>query len=89
MGTDELEKIPAILKDIESFYYVVHPVDLMSVEDIDSTKRMGLVRIQQDLSFKEKIFERSIEKIIKSERTLVTMQELAHKVRGRRMETTE
>lgn len=64
------------LKDHEFFYYLVHPADLMDSNDIQGLEKVRIARIHIPLRKKLYYFEKSLCKILESQRQLVTMHEL-------------
>lgn len=78
LGWTVYEKLlRSCLSEVESFYYLVHPADLMAPEDLDPVRSSTLERMSIPLKTKLKYLERALEIILDSGRTLVTMQELA------------
>ena len=67
----------ACLKEINAFYYLVHPADLACKDDLDPSRKIHLERFDRTLDEKMALFERSICEILENGRKIVTMQELA------------
>lgn len=72
--------LKSCLKDVEFFYYLVHPADLAGRKEADASRNFSLERMEHDLKEKEELFERAIEEIAGSGRKLVTMRELSQEV---------
>ena len=76
-GWNVYEKIlRSCLKEVDAFYYLIHPADLMDTRDLKSGMT-HLERLKTPLETKRKYLERSIEIILESGRKIVTMEELA------------
>jgi len=67
------------LKDNPHFYYVIHPADLLDMQDLNLQKTTHLARLQRPLKEKIALLERSLE-IIASRRKFVTLATLAKQV---------
>jgi hypothetical protein len=65
------------LKDIEAFYYLVHPADLACKEDLDPNRKIYLERLDHSLEDKLTLLDNSIKLIAESGRKIVTLRELA------------
>ena len=74
--------LKSCLKDIEAFYYLIHPADLLDKKDLDKTKKLFFERVNVPLNTKINYLEKSIETILDSGRRIVTMRELAEKCRN-------
>ena len=70
------------LREIDAFYYLVHPADLTDLRDLEPDRKVSLERLNTPLEDKIKHFERAIETILQSGRKIITMSELAqrHKI---------
>jgi peptidoglycan/xylan/chitin deacetylase (PgdA/CDA1 family) len=66
------------LDEIDSFYYLVHPADLATQEDINYSEKIRVERMQYSLSEKDDLFENALGEIVNSGRKLVTMRELCN-----------
>jgi len=79
IGWDNHKKILLdCLKELDDFYYLVHPADLLEVRDLGKIKNMPhWERIEVPLNEKFKRLEEMIEIILNSGRKIVTMRELA------------
>lgn len=78
LGWPRYEKLlRSCLEEVDAFYYLVHPADLMAPKDLDPNRTSSLERMEVPLSTKLQYFERALEIILESGRTLVTMGELA------------
>lgn len=69
------------LDEVEAFYYVVHPADLLSGELLKKDSKIHLARVHVPLDIKKRYLEDSLDIIQKSGRKIVTMGELADAVR--------
>ncbi|OGL65836.1 hypothetical protein A3B21_04080 [Candidatus Uhrbacteria bacterium RIFCSPLOWO2_01_FULL_47_24] len=74
--------LKSCLREIDAFYYLVHPADLMDRRDLDSGQKVPLERLRMSLEEKINHLERAIETILQSGRKIITMSELAqrHKI---------
>jgi len=72
--------LQSCLKEIEFFYYLVHPADLIAPEDVDASRPIYHERVHVPLAAKLELFERSIALILESGRQIITMDALAGKV---------
>ncbi len=66
-----------VLDEVEAFYYVVHPADLLSAELLRKESKIHLARVHVPLDIKRRYLEDSLDIIQKSGREIVTMGELA------------
>lgn len=69
------------LDEIEYFYYLVHPADLVVQEDLDPARTCRFERMEYDLETKIELFTSAIEEIVNRGRKLVTMHELAERLK--------
>jgi hypothetical protein len=67
------------LRDVDAFYYLVHPADLMDSRDLTPDRRHCLERAEVSLEQKLFYLEEAIKLIVNSGRKIVTMRELAIK----------
>lgn len=65
------------LQDVNAFYYLIHPADLMNKRDLDPTRKAPLERLGTPLEEKIARLEQAIETILASGRKIVTVEELA------------
>lgn len=72
--------LKSCLNQVGGFYYLMHPADLMVVEDLMPGRPCYFTRINFPLEQKVQILEESIRMVIDSGRKVVTMQELASDV---------
>lgn len=68
------------LRDVDGFYYLIHPADLMDKNDIDSACSIPLERLNISLDQKIRHLEQAIKTILESGRKIVTMNELAQRM---------
>ena len=68
------------LKEIDAFYYLMHPADLIERQDLAQKFPCYFARIDIPLEIKTQLMESSIQTIINSGRKIVTMKELAQTV---------
>jgi peptidoglycan/xylan/chitin deacetylase (PgdA/CDA1 family) len=81
LGWDRHAKLlRSCMREIDSFYYLLHPADMAGPEDMDVARKMHVERMQFSLQDKLELYDRAIQEIVKSGRKLVTMQELARQV---------
>jgi hypothetical protein len=73
--------LQSCLKDVDAFYYLIHPADLMDERDLPGRK-VNIARIKTPLELKQAYLEKAIEIILKSGRQIITMEELAKKYRN-------
>lgn len=71
----------ACLREIDAFYYLVHPADLLDQNDLDSSRQHSFERMHESLEKKTVYLRRVIETILESGRVMVTMEELIKKIR--------
>lgn len=79
-----LKLLRQCLETLDSFYYLVHPADLVGAEDLDPDRKSHMERMDQSLDYKIELLEKMIEAIIESGRQIVTMRELAEKFRAKK-----
>jgi peptidoglycan/xylan/chitin deacetylase (PgdA/CDA1 family) len=65
------------LKDVQAFYYLVHPADLASQDDLDPKRKIHLERLSHPLQMKLELFEKAIKEILADGRKIVTLEELS------------
>ncbi|MBI2552378.1 polysaccharide deacetylase family protein [Candidatus Uhrbacteria bacterium] len=77
-----LQLLKSCLREIDAFYYLIHPADLMDRRDLDPGRKVPLERLGTPLEEKIHHLERAIENILQSGRKIITMSELArrHKI---------
>lgn len=75
--------VRACLDDLESFYYVVHPADLMGPDDLDGDHRLHLERPGGTLDDKLARLDEMFTLIREGGRRIVTMEDLATQWRAR------
>ncbi|MEK6878195.1 MAG: hypothetical protein AABY22_01230, partial [Nanoarchaeota archaeon] len=68
--------LKSCLSEHEKFYYLIHPADLMSEDDLDGQNPIMQPR-KMTLGNKIRVLEESIETILEDGRKMVTMEELA------------
>ena len=68
------------LKEEASFYYLMHPGDLLDARDLDPKFRLRMERMRPGLDEKYRILESCMNTIVQSGRSLVTMETLAKHV---------
>ncbi len=79
-GWKQHEKIlKSCLDQVDAFYYLIHPLDLMDRRDLDPARKIYLERTDVPLEEKKAFLEKSLRIIIASGRKIVTMRELAEK----------
>lgn len=61
----------------EYFYYLLHPADLMDVNDLPSSAKHTIERMRTQLSRKRELLELALDLLSKSRRPFITMQQLA------------
>lgn len=71
------------LNELDIFYYLVHPADLIDRNDLDPNRSIHLERLNQPLARKQQYLEQALTIIKNSGRTLITMNELAEHARKR------
>lgn len=67
------------LKDVDAFYYVVHPADLMDERDLIPGRKICIERLTTSLEQKLRYLENFFEIVLESGREIVTVKELAGK----------
>ena len=78
LGWKKYDKLlNSCIRENDTFYYVVHPADLLDKNDIDLEQSVKLERLNVPLSEKINYLESAIQLIIKSGRKIVKMEELA------------
>ncbi len=68
------------LKNIEAFYYLVHPADLIGPQDLDFIGKSHLERMGVSLKEKLKYLDKMLNIIVESNRKLVPMKEMTTKI---------
>jgi hypothetical protein len=79
-----LKLLRSCLKELDAFYYLIHPADLIGPQDLDCSRTHHLERMGIGLEKKIELLERAIDEIILSGRKLVTMRELSKHVTAAR-----
>jgi hypothetical protein len=74
--------LKSCLEQVDAFYYLMHPADLLDRSDLDPARKIHWERLDVSLEKKRNYLEQSIELILESGRKIVTMQELALKYRA-------
>jgi hypothetical protein len=72
--------LESCLKEIDAFYYLMHPGDLLDKRDLDFPGRILMERLSVPLDQKEARLEKCIQRILGDGREILTMEELAGKV---------
>ncbi len=81
-GWKVYEKIlRSCLEEVEAFYYLIHPADLIDKSDLKTGHGINMERVTAPLKLKQRYLERAIEIILESGREIITMGELAGKQR--------
>lgn len=68
--------LKSCLEEIDAFYYVIHPADLIDERDLSDSK-ISVERLKTPLKLKQYYLEKSVEMILESGRKIITMEELA------------
>jgi hypothetical protein len=75
--------LKSCLRDVEFFYYLTHPGDLVADDDLHPAHSHSLARLKVDLSLKTEHLEKMICQIVASGRKLVTLTEMQAAARER------
>jgi peptidoglycan/xylan/chitin deacetylase (PgdA/CDA1 family) len=76
-GWNMHEKIlKSCLKHSDCFYYVIHPADVISEKDLDTSRPIHLERLNFPLQQKLDLLEKAINTILESGRKIVTFKDL-------------
>lgn len=75
--------VQSCLRSLDTFYYLLHPADMVQQADLDPSMKLHLERLDVPLHTKIQYFERAIEMILADGREIVTMRELAQDARNR------
>lgn len=67
------------LRELDAFYYLIHPADLTIPQDTLPNKKLYWERLEAPLSQKMAALEQAIEIMLESGREIVTMRELLAK----------
>ena len=73
--------LDSCLKEIEAFYYLMHPGDLLDKTDLSFPGRILMERLAVPLDEKRHCLEKSVRRILEDGREIVTMEKLAEKMR--------
>ena len=71
--------LKSCLEEVDAFYYLIHPADLIDEKDLIPGRKISLERLKTPLELKQQYLERSIKIILESGRKIITMEELARK----------
>lgn len=72
--------LKSCLNNSDTFYYLVHPTDLLDKKDLDKNRNCKFDRLSTPLKEKENQMRKSIEMILDSGRKIITMEEYAKKL---------
>ena len=72
-----LQLLRSCLRDVDAFYYLIHPADLMDMSDLNPIKKLPFEPRGPSLEERQKRLKEAIEVILESGREIVTMRELA------------
>lgn len=75
--------VQSCLRSLDTFYYLLHPADMVAPEDLDPNMKLHLERVEVPVSTKVQYLERAIEMILADGREIVTMQQLAQHAHDR------
>jgi len=75
--------LQSCLRSLDTFYYLLHPADMVAPEDLDPSMKIHLERLDVPLSTKVAYLERAIEMILADGREIVTMRQLARRAHER------
>lgn len=75
--------LKSCLEELDAFYYLMHPADLIDTRDLDSEKKIFWERADIPLEKKQDYLEQSIRVILESGREIVTMGELSNKLQAK------
>ena len=82
LGWSSYEKIlQSCLQSLDTFYYLLHPADMVHGPDLDTSRDLHLERVDVSLATKVSYLERAIEHILADGRQILTMRELASRAR--------
>ena len=70
------------LSELDAFYYLVHPADLITSHDIDDKRDLHWERVRGSLEDKLSYLKGVLSVIIGSGRKIITMKELANKIQN-------
>lgn len=73
-----INQIKKLLNSHRGFYYVMHPADFLSNEDLDKKMFLNLERVNINIEFKLTLIDEIFSIFANSGRKMVTMQELAN-----------
>lgn len=79
----------ASLRDIETFYYLMHPADVIFKTDLPTNTSTAFERMSENSKDKMDAIYRAFDAITKSGRPIVTMDQLATTVRMRSLASSE
>lgn len=69
--------LQSCLRSLDTFYYLLHPADMVHGPDLDPSRALHLERVDVPLATKVAYLERAIEHILADGRKIVTMRQLA------------
>ncbi len=75
--------VQSCLRSLDTFYYLLHPADMVQQADLDPSMKLHLERLDVPLHTKIQYFERAIEMILADGREIVTMRVLAQDAHDR------
>ncbi len=69
--------LDSCLEDVNEFYYLLHPGDLLDIRDIDPSRQLRMERLKPGLQKKEQLMRFCMERVLHSGRQIVTMERMA------------
>lgn len=75
--------VQSCLRSLDTFYYLLHPADMVAPEDLDPKMKLHLERVEVPISTKIEYLERAVEMILADGRQIVTMRQLAQRAHDR------